>query len=473
MRKLLFVLFILLVSGCEKVDSVCSISGGQCCALSYSTDINGNPTTPSWYGCVKDNKCPPEGQDGSNVIPTFPVTNPPQGKCEVKFKNVLMGLKSGLNEDLAVGILSSIQESAINAREPLKRDDGSLPDKNDGDYCALQCSNPDAEARGTFCQGATVDNNVSLALLRLTAEIVQTNPTGTKTIPIEQILDDFKVPRETLSTCPRSAVIINNGELINQGYDKCESELFVSNANSTLHAELITPYELRANLKKYHNIAAFNPDDGTTFELKWSGTYTQEYYGGPIVSAAQSREMDTAVGIKGKHGVRCAAIESAVTAESNLHEKTKIANSNVGMVKNFANEIKKIHFANDINEDSSHQPELLPLSTAYSELAKSNSDSLKHLSTLNYNGTSGTIKMPLTAKDMALMVDISRCGMFIEQKFGNDYMSLLPPLQEHPSQDALRERNKMAGELILCVYAKNLLSKGFNDMVVKHFGPLP
>jgi hypothetical protein len=434
-----------LITACfPKIQSVCG-GHGTCCGIAY-----GNKPI-SLYKCVND--CGECGASSSGT-PNCPVNSPPSGDCDAQYSNHWIW-DSATAMGTTLSNTASVMRTAISGppTTPVPTESGTQLTPADPAYCKTACELPDGK-RFAYCPDAIVPNDVQFGLLALTSELAETKYTQPQVIPITDVYKRFNIVRSS-QDCMRNDVIWDNNVVLNSGVE-CTADVSGSVAGVEIGAALQTPKQIRAKTGNPFGFAVFD-DPSQTFRLKVEASLN-DAFGGPIAIASRAQGVNVAVAVDSAKGRSCMSVTARAGVETHLHQTLLTLASNPRIVSTGFADARRLASQEMVAPQLTADPsniQMFPLTAAVSSAHALNSSGGR----ARYLGANSFARSAVSLTDVMRIVDMVRCNEWAHGKSYEQLSQLIPPIEasDNISPKALAERDRIAGQLVLCVFGADAI----------------
>ena len=435
----------------EQIASLCSKSGGECCAISYTSDADGN-AKQSIYTCAKSAKAcidlaKPDG--GTPSYPYKPSISSERGQCEMEIETVwiwdLLSMKTAL-ANIVTGELLKTPKS-------FKSRSGKTYSQDHPEYCRYLCEETNDLG---LCPGVPVPNDLSFGLLATTIDLAENPTSETRIITIAELLENFRLSPEA-NKCARNDIIASRTTIQNTGAQQCTTTIRPTTEIGDVSGRLSLPQYLTAKPISTSRIANFD-STMNSITLVVDNESLKNLFNGPITSTGRYQHDKIFAQIRAKNQTSCARIIPEINYRFDIHQisaslvkSQKTIDQSMMALKNYKEKVdnelrrKKIKPSNA----STRPPSLFPFTELLNQseiLAKRHN--LPPFNNKIFNSGGQTT---VSARDAIRLVDISLCSDQLKGQSLNSLKQLIPQLDiENINQQTLKERHLTAGDLIQC-----------------------
>ncbi len=469
MRSLPFILvFAFLLAGCgEKIESLCGQSGGNCCAINYAYDQNGKPQAkvlscrPSADACLEAAK----KYDGTPQWNYTPSVNDERGQCEMKIKTVPFWEASFV--PTATALLRVVARGPLPNQITAK--DGTVVAKGEATYCRHVCLSGDVGK----CPLVPLPNDIALGMLNTTIDAVETVGPQPKIFTPADILAKFRISG-TGNACRRGDLVATDKVITNASTDACRTDLLQATSFGTVPATLMMAQELIAHPDKKSNVASWKQKENS-FVLDVSNASLKPYYSGPIEVAGRSDVSTIFMQVRGASDISCAEIASMDDVRYNVRSIDKFVLDHPSVVRDalkalasYRADVKK-KLPNDKVarfEELSVTGSLFPYRTYLDAISAYANDNAASVTEPEEVTTTGGSKIKF--EDIIRALDINACSAAQDKSELAELAQLVPEISRGvaPSDDLLRTRVKIAGQVIQCKLSSQLFSTKTKEIIL-------
>ncbi|MCP2156376.1 UNVERIFIED_ORG: hypothetical protein J2S29_002762 [Rhizobium sp. SLBN-170] len=462
MRNLVFfMLFGILLAGCgEKLESVCSKSGGDCCAVRYGDNGNGSYSS-TVYACRPTAESCLDLANKYGGTPDFPHKidiGTERDKCEAKVK---WGSILSTIENFAVFALAESQKSDV------IRDSGTVVREVEADYCKIAC---ETGVPG-LCPVVPVANDTSLGLLKTFVDLAETVTEEEKITTMESVLSNFALTTAA-NGCQRGDVVSSTKGIVNLGQQQCDVESSPVINNSKEQAILSIPIEVAGQpLPAMRTIVWQN--DSTTIRLKLSNAALAARYSGPIVAATRVDYQGLAAKIKGEKSTNCAEVVGKVATELNVATASSVIEKNPGFIKRSLQSFAA--YRSDLEKKLSASEKQRLASISVLTRLFPNEDYISEVNSIARNNSVAEFtgadvlrdgNQTLSVGDVIRMIDIQMCSDANAARSLSDLVALVPKAGTTNELEKLSvERGKIAGQIIQCKFSAAAISPKTQELL--------
>jgi hypothetical protein len=466
---LLAVIVALGVGGCaEKIVSLCSHSGGSCCAINYSYDSTGKPHSkvmscrPSADACLAA-----AAQYGGTPDWNYtPDKNSERGQCEMVLKTVPIWEADSFATANATADLSN----ALKKLPDKLTVTGGTVDKTDPTYCRAACLTGDSG----LCPIVPLPNDLALGLLSTTIDVVDTVTTTPRVFTAAEILRKFRVSASA-NACRRGDLIASDKAIINAAVDSCETDLVQATSAGNVPATLNMPQQLIAQPNNGTKTALWNQAPNA-FKLTVNNAYLSPQYSGPVEVAGRTDVSQLFVKVRGSADIGCAGLTSNADREFSVDELSSAIEQDPAAVAAGLSEIASFRRSlrdqlapgrQTAFDDLQVTGALFPyrgLISTMEEFAKTNGVNDAHLDTnKKLSGHN------LTLAKVLRLLDINECAQRYQSASIEELLPLVPEIGDSspPSPGLLSKRAEIAGEIIQCKLSSSKMTERAKSIIAK------
>jgi hypothetical protein len=304
-----------------------------------------------------------------------------------------------------------------------------------------------------------IPNDVSAGLLSLAVDFAETPGVPDQTITMGDLAQRFNASSNAIG-CDRDPVIYSDGTLSNSG-TQCVT--LVSANNEAIKAKLTLADIVQGDVKTTPKIAAFA---NKNISLKLTDPNWDKLLGGDIQTAARIKGTDISTKTSNASSNGCFRLRPVVAEEKHLDDIIGALTADPTLVNKAVDDIRTLRSSiaslptDTINTDEGF-PQLMALTGRLDQLiATAPASSAQTFQQKSYNLTINGKSVTLRPTDFVTALDMYVCSSNLGKIGFRDYDKYFPRLniREDISAEKMNSRSKLAGKMILCTFASDLLS---------------
>ena len=438
----------LLLGGCaERIDSLCSRSGGDCCSINYAYDQKGNPSAKVMTCRRSADICLAAAKEygGTPQYPYKPDVGNEKGECEMKTKWVPFW-----DPDY----LTAFRIAAIRHKGPLPPEiraaDGSTTKKGDVDYCKQACLTGD----GGLCPIVPLPEDIALGMLSTVVDSIEGATATPKIITVAEVLAKFRLPASA-NSCGRGDLITSTAAILNSAPGECRTDITQATSVGNVPVVLTMPTLLVATPIQSKNIAHWK-NASESFMLDVTDPSLKGFYSGPIEAAGRTDVTRISTQVKGSTDIGCAEITPIVDLRYDISSLSKVVEEEntavtetLRSLSSYRSELRsrlpadKRHEVDDIVITGS----LFPYETYVKALQRTGErHSIQNVAPVPIRTAKGAVPF----EKMLRLIDVHVCSEAKRSTSLSDLIPLVPELRDPGARQQLAERAEIAGSIIQC-----------------------